>query len=181
MAQSHGHDSCGDISDESEPYPFYRRLNLVIGPNGPYVESGTQIASGYMHQCDPVTFVDAPTGLVYNPKRDELYVASTVDNKIFAVHDAADILLQSHMLQYCSPARYEPYSGCLDPSLNPSAPQRVAVSAPAGRRDEEQPPAPQPTVRLVCVPVSKTHNRPLPTERIQWIPGRRHVHRKLRS
>ena len=67
------------------------RLNLVIGPSGPYVESAMQIGSGYMHQCDPVTFVDAPTGLVYNPKNDVLYVASTVDNKVFALHDAADI------------------------------------------------------------------------------------------
>lgn len=66
------------------------RLNLAIGPNGPSVESSTQIGSGYKHQCDPVTFVDAPTGLVYNPRTDELYVASTVDNKVFALHDAAD-------------------------------------------------------------------------------------------
>ena len=42
-----------------------------------------------MHQCDPVTFVDAPTGLVYNPKTGDLYVASTADNKVFALHDAA--------------------------------------------------------------------------------------------
>lgn len=66
------------------------RLNLVIGPNGPSVRSSTQIGSGYMHQCDPVTFVDAPTGLVYDPRKDELYVASTADNKVFAIHDAAD-------------------------------------------------------------------------------------------
>lgn len=66
------------------------RLNLVVGPGGPRVESSTQIASGYMHQCDPVTFVDAPTGLVYDWKNEELYVASTVDNKVFAIHEAAE-------------------------------------------------------------------------------------------
>jgi DNA-binding beta-propeller fold protein YncE len=53
------------------------------------VQSAVQIGSGYMHQCDPVTFVDAPTGLVYNPKTGSLYVASTADNKVFDLHDAA--------------------------------------------------------------------------------------------
>lgn len=53
------------------------------------VQSAVQIGSGYMHQCDPVTFVDAPTGLVYNPKTGSLYVASTADNKVFVLHDAA--------------------------------------------------------------------------------------------
>ena len=37
-----------------------------------------------------MTFVDAPTGLVYDAKRDILYVASTLDNKVFAVGDAGD-------------------------------------------------------------------------------------------
>jgi DNA-binding beta-propeller fold protein YncE len=53
------------------------------------VQSAVQIGSGYMHQCDPVTFVDAPTGLVYNAKTGDLYVASTADNKVFVLHDAA--------------------------------------------------------------------------------------------
>jgi hypothetical protein len=66
------------------------RLNLAVGTAGVSVESATQIASGYGFQCDPVTFVDAPTGLVYDPDKDVLYVASTVDNAVFAVHDAAD-------------------------------------------------------------------------------------------
>jgi len=53
------------------------------------VTSKTTIASGYMHQCDPVTFVDAPTGLVYNHATDTLYVASTVNNAVFAVSNAS--------------------------------------------------------------------------------------------
>jgi hypothetical protein len=65
------------------------RINLIVGWNGPYVESATQIASGYTHVCDPVTFVDAPTGLVYSPDEDRLYVASTADNKVYAIRDAA--------------------------------------------------------------------------------------------
>lgn len=65
------------------------RLNLAVGTARVTVESATQIASGYGFQCDPVTFVDAPTGLVYDSEKDVLYVASTVDNAVFAVHDAA--------------------------------------------------------------------------------------------
>lgn len=66
------------------------RINLVVGWNGPTVESVTQIGSGYAHVCDPVTFVDAPTGLVYSPDEDRLYVASTADNKVYAISDAGD-------------------------------------------------------------------------------------------
>jgi hypothetical protein len=66
------------------------RLNLSVSRTDVTLQSATQIASGYGFQCDPVTFVDAPTGLVYDPDKDVLYVASTVDNAVFAVHDAAD-------------------------------------------------------------------------------------------
>jgi hypothetical protein len=46
------------------------------------------IASGYLHQGDPAALFDAPTGLVYDEKDDRLYVASTLDNAVFAVHHA---------------------------------------------------------------------------------------------
>ena len=64
------------------------RLDLQVGNGGVTVQNFTQIASGYGFQCDPVTFVDAPTGLVYNPREDVLYVASTVDNAVFAISGA---------------------------------------------------------------------------------------------
>jgi DNA-binding beta-propeller fold protein YncE len=64
------------------------RLDLDINATGVSVDRVTQIASGYLHQCDAVTFVDAPTGLVYDPERDVLYVASSDDNAVFAVSDA---------------------------------------------------------------------------------------------
>jgi len=66
------------------------RLDLSVGSNGVSLKKATQIASGYGHQCDPVTFVDAPTGLVYDRDKDVLYVASTVDNAVFAISDAGD-------------------------------------------------------------------------------------------
>jgi hypothetical protein len=65
------------------------RFNLKLGAGGVSVVSTTQIASGYLHQCDPVTFVDGPTGLVYNPIGDVLYVASTEDNAVFSVSNAS--------------------------------------------------------------------------------------------
>ncbi|HWZ24237.1 MAG TPA: hypothetical protein VN037_03075 [Verrucomicrobiae bacterium] len=61
-----------------------------VSNSGVAVTKATQIASGYLHNCDPVTFVDAPTGLVYDPSKDVLYVASSADNAVYAVSDAAD-------------------------------------------------------------------------------------------
>lgn len=48
----------------------------------------TQIASGYTHRGDPAAFEVGPTGLVYIPKTDTLYVASTGDNAIYAIRHA---------------------------------------------------------------------------------------------
>jgi hypothetical protein len=64
------------------------RLDLIVSSSGVTLDGETVIASGYLHQCDPVTFVDAPTGLVYDPTLDVLYVASTADNAVFAVSGA---------------------------------------------------------------------------------------------
>jgi hypothetical protein len=65
------------------------RLDARVVPGGLTILSHTQIASGYMHRCDPVALVVAPTGLLYDASLDVLYVASTEDNKIFAVRHAA--------------------------------------------------------------------------------------------
>jgi len=64
------------------------RLDLAVGSSGVSLTKATHIASGYANHCDPVTFVDAPTGLVYDPATDVLFVASTVDNAVFAVSAA---------------------------------------------------------------------------------------------
>src|ERR1700683_1633102 len=64
------------------------RLDLLVTSEGVKVLNSTQIASGYQHQCDAVTFVDAPAGLVFDPARGTLYVASTLDNAIYAVAHA---------------------------------------------------------------------------------------------
>ncbi len=66
------------------------RLDARVVPGGLTVLSHTQIASGYMHRCDPAALVVGPTGLVYDPAKDVLYVAATEDNKVFAVRHAAE-------------------------------------------------------------------------------------------
>ncbi|HZU35033.1 MAG TPA: TIGR03118 family protein [Gemmataceae bacterium] len=65
------------------------RIDLKIPHNGtPIVESMTEIASGYSHRPDSAAFEVGPTGLAYDPVHDVLYVASTADNAIFAIHRA---------------------------------------------------------------------------------------------
>jgi hypothetical protein len=64
------------------------RLNLDVAPNHVDVVRQTVIASGYQHRGDPAAFEVGPTGLVYDPTMDVLYVASTVDNEVFAVQNA---------------------------------------------------------------------------------------------
>ncbi len=64
------------------------RLDLLVSSTGVTVQSTATVASGYQYQCDPAAFVDAPTGLVYEPSTNTLYVASTLDNEVFAVPDA---------------------------------------------------------------------------------------------
>jgi hypothetical protein len=66
------------------------RLHFKVSSTGLTLLSTKTIASGYIHRGDPVTLFVAPTGLVYDPRHDVLYVASTGDNAVFAVRDAAD-------------------------------------------------------------------------------------------
>ena len=80
----------GEVLCGQWPHGAVVRLDLSVTGSGVKVRAITQIASGYAHACDPVTFVDAPTGLVYDPTQDILYVASTLDNEVFAVGNAAE-------------------------------------------------------------------------------------------
>jgi hypothetical protein len=64
------------------------RLDLEIDSNGVHLQRSTRIASGYPFRGDSAALVVGPTGLAYDPQRDVLYVASTVDNAIFAVFGA---------------------------------------------------------------------------------------------
>jgi hypothetical protein len=64
------------------------RLDLHLTPTGVTVMKKTVIASGYQHQGDSVTFVDGPTGLVYDADHDMLFVASALDNAVYEVQNA---------------------------------------------------------------------------------------------
>lgn len=64
------------------------RFDLILAGGSLSLRSVTQIASGYVHRCDPNALVVAPTGLVYDVETDTLYVASSGDNAIFAVANA---------------------------------------------------------------------------------------------
>jgi len=66
------------------------RLDFKVSWNGLKLMSTKTIASGYMHRGDPVTLFVSPTGLVYDSHHNVLYVASTGDNAVFAVPNAAD-------------------------------------------------------------------------------------------
>ena len=65
------------------------RLEFNVGNAGLTLQKSTTIGSGYMHRADPAALFVAPTGLVYDEHRNVLYVASTEDNEVFAIRDAA--------------------------------------------------------------------------------------------
>ena len=65
------------------------RINLSLQGGSPTVTSETQIASGYTTACNTAAVVVGPTGVAYDRNSGILYVASTADNEIFAVGNAA--------------------------------------------------------------------------------------------
>jgi DNA-binding beta-propeller fold protein YncE len=67
------------------------RIDLSVPRHGDkiVVHSMVQIASGYAQRADPAAFWVGPTGLAYNSATGVLYVASTDDNSIFAISNAA--------------------------------------------------------------------------------------------
>jgi hypothetical protein len=65
------------------------RLNFQVTNSGVTLMSKTQIASGYGSQLIPAIVAVGPTGLAYDPIRDILFVASTADNEIFGIGEAA--------------------------------------------------------------------------------------------
>jgi hypothetical protein len=66
------------------------RIDLSIPSGGvPSVQNMTVIGDGFAHHTDPAALLVGPTGLAYDPQHDILYVASTGDNAIFAIRQAA--------------------------------------------------------------------------------------------
>jgi hypothetical protein len=65
------------------------RLELTFSGNAVAIKSKVKIAGGYTTAIGGPPFVLGPTGLAYDASSDTLYVASTNDNEIFAVANAA--------------------------------------------------------------------------------------------
>jgi uncharacterized protein (TIGR03118 family) len=67
------------------------RIDLFVPDNGskPHVLDMVQIASGFAHRTDPNALVVGPTGLAFDARTDSLFVASTGDNAIFEIDNAA--------------------------------------------------------------------------------------------
>lgn len=61
------------------------RLDLAVGNGTVSIQKATVVGSGYVHRCDPAAFVVSPTGLALDWRRENLFVASTGDNTIFAI------------------------------------------------------------------------------------------------
>lgn len=64
------------------------RLDLHVSATNVTLQHAVPVASGYAHRCDPAALVVGPTGLVYDHKTNQLFVASTADNAIFVVAGA---------------------------------------------------------------------------------------------
>ncbi|WP_232447336.1 hypothetical protein [Burkholderia ubonensis] len=67
------------------------RIDLMFDNSGgvTMLQSSRIIASGYTFRTDPSALVVGPTGLAYDASNDILYVASTGDNAVFAIQNAA--------------------------------------------------------------------------------------------
>jgi hypothetical protein len=66
------------------------RLEFKVSSSGLTLLTAKTIASGYVHRGDPAALFVAPTGLVFDATPGRLYVASTGDNAVFAIPDAAN-------------------------------------------------------------------------------------------
>jgi hypothetical protein len=64
------------------------RLDLAVGSSDVTVLRETRVATGYTVEPNAAAVILGPTGLAYDRTTDILYVASTGDNKIFAVPHA---------------------------------------------------------------------------------------------
>ncbi len=64
------------------------RLDVAVTAKGLTLLKKTQIAIGYPHVPNAAALILGPTGLAFDAGTDMLYVASTADNKIYAIPQA---------------------------------------------------------------------------------------------
>jgi hypothetical protein len=66
------------------------RLDVMFENGGVSVQKSLTIGSGYGFGPDSAAVVVGPAGLAYDPVHDTLFVASEMDDKIFALHGAGE-------------------------------------------------------------------------------------------
>jgi hypothetical protein len=64
------------------------RLDMTYSP-GKLSATALVLASGFNHRADPAALELGPSGLVYSPSNDTLYVASSFDNAVYEIPKAA--------------------------------------------------------------------------------------------
>ncbi len=67
------------------------RIDLSVPSSGTAIKvlASTQIASGYTHRGDAGAIELGPAGLVFDAKSQTLYVASSGDDAVYAIHNAS--------------------------------------------------------------------------------------------
>jgi hypothetical protein len=75
------------------------RLIFGVSENGEKIslESATRIGTGYLFRTDPAALVVGPTGLAFDCETGVLFVASTGDNAVYAIQQAADRMKPAKM------------------------------------------------------------------------------------
>jgi DNA-binding beta-propeller fold protein YncE len=72
------------------------RLDVSVKPGGLSVLHRVTLATGYTHVPNAAALVLGPTGLAFDASSGTLYVASTADNAIYAIADAASAMESVH-------------------------------------------------------------------------------------
>jgi hypothetical protein len=114
-------------------------LSVPARGNNLVLRREVQIASGYGHRADPAALVLGPTGLAFDARRDVLYVASTLDNEIFAVPNAERLRSDqgTGVVVYNDPAHlHGPIGLALAPNGNLIAANADAVNADPNQNSE---------------------------------------------
>jgi hypothetical protein len=83
------HDSEAQIFVSNVLNGTVSRLDVAVGWNAVTLRKKTTVASGYTHVPNMAAVVLGPTGLAFDGSTDTLFVASTAENAIYAVGDAA--------------------------------------------------------------------------------------------
>ncbi|HEV2200522.1 MAG TPA: hypothetical protein VGR73_11935 [Bryobacteraceae bacterium] len=115
------------------------RLDLSVNSGNVTIVNKTVVGSGFSTAFMAGVIVVGPTGLAYNSARDVLYVASTLDNAIFGIGNAAHRTTSAGtgFMVYTDPTNlHGPLGLTLAPNGNLITANGDAVNAVAGMQNE---------------------------------------------